>query len=209
MIELFKCNGNIDKNAYPNWRRTSYPNMNFYKYAEMFKSSGDKLIDSIRDNKHKAADEIINPTLYLYRHSIELFLKAILVTDYLLEDYKYHKIQDKLQGHSLESLWSKTDHVIRKYYKSDVKEDKKPLTDARKAVNELAGIDTDSTTFRYPYDRELKKQVVADGKSSYAIDYINLKNEFNNLYEFLEGCFLGIYDIYENQETIRVFNIDD
>ena len=120
MSELFKENPNIDNNAYPNWRRSTYPNLNFFTYSEMFKSSGDKLIDSIGDNKHKVADEVINPALFLYRHSIELILKAIIATDYLLENYDYEKIKDKLRGHSLKSLWSKTENVIRKYYKKDV-----------------------------------------------------------------------------------------
>lgn len=170
---------------------------------------GNRLIDSIGDNKHKVADEVINPVLFLYRHSIELILKAIIVTDYLLENYDYEKMKDKLRGHSLESLWSKTENVIRKYYKKDVEKNIKQLEFARKAVREIDFTDKDSTIFKYPYDRELEKQSVGSGESSYAIDYVYLKNKIEELFDFLSGCFHGLFHIYENQESILVFDINE
>jgi len=83
----------------------------------MYKSSADILIDSIGDNKQKIANEIIIPCIYLYRHSLELILKAILLTHYLMEkDMTREKIQDKLSGHNLDVLWRRTENILHLYF---------------------------------------------------------------------------------------------
>ncbi|PWK06240.1 hypothetical protein [Tumebacillus permanentifrigoris] len=205
MSSLFVVNTDINKNAYPNWRRSTYPNENFCSYSEMFKSSADDLIDTIGSNLLKKADEIINPAIFLYRHSIELMLKALLVTHYLLENADHEKIQKKLDGHFLESLWSKTENIIRIHCKQYVEQDSKTLKAMREAVLELHNIDKDSTIFRYPFDNKLNVQKIGDEQRHYAIDYTNLKNNMNDLFVFLLGCYHVVYDKYENQDVIRVF----
>lgn len=72
------------KNAYPNWRRSNYSSWEFKTYSEMYKNSADVLIDSIGENKGYIGDERIIPVIYLYRHSTELILKAMLLTHYLM-----------------------------------------------------------------------------------------------------------------------------
>ncbi|MGF9697828.1 hypothetical protein [Paenibacillus sp. MABNR03] len=96
MGELFKRNSDINKNAYPNWRRSDYSSWEFKTYSEMYKKSGDLLISSIGSNITKQADEVIIPSIFLYRHSTELILKAILLTHYLMDQsMTREKIQEK------------------------------------------------------------------------------------------------------------------
>ncbi|CEI80371.1 hypothetical protein BN997_00174 [Oceanobacillus oncorhynchi] len=99
-----------------------------------------------------------------------------------MENLKIEKMKDKLNGHSLESLWSKADTIIRKYYSDDVKEDDKLLKNTRKAILELHDMDKKSTLYRYPFDNELQKQKVGDSDDDYAIDYTHLKKEFDKVY---------------------------
>ena len=204
MGELFFRNPDIEKNAFPNWRRSIYPGDEFATYASMFKNSGDKLIESIGGNYNKEADEVINPVLYLYRHSVELILKAILITDYLLKDMEFEKIIDKLNGHDLRVLWNKADTVIREYLTEDIKKDKKPMDFMRKAIMELHDLDEKSFIFRYPYDTKLNLHKVGDGEAHYAFDYQLFRDRFNKVYKYLEGCYNAVFNAYENQEVIPV-----
>jgi hypothetical protein len=81
---IFTTNSDIYKNAYPNWQK-SFRNFDeqFALYTVQFKESADKLINSVGENRGHVVDSIINPALFLYRHSIELCLKAILYKIYL------------------------------------------------------------------------------------------------------------------------------
>lgn len=205
MNNLFVRNADIKKNAYPNWRRSSYPNQNFCTYSEMFKAAADNLIDTIGSNTSKKADEIINPAIFLYRHSIELIMKGILVTHYLLEELDFEKIQKKLDGHYLENLWTKTEVAIRIHCKNYVEKDAKSLKFMRDAIMEFHNIDKDSTIFRYPFDNKLNVQKIGDSERHYAIDYVHLKNNVDKLMNLLLGCYDLINNKYENQDVIRVF----
>ncbi len=138
MERLLERNYDICKNAYPNWRRSDYPSSDFHVYSKMYMKSADYLIDSVGDNHDKRADEIIIPALFLYRHSIELILKAILLTDYLMDEtVGLKKIEKKLSVHSLEDLWKKARNIIFKYFRNDIKKDKKPLEVMDNAVSDL------------------------------------------------------------------------
>lgn len=129
---IFKSNPDIYKNAYPNWQKTMRKNAEqFALYSVQFKDSADKLINDVGENRGHIVDSIINPALFLYRHSIELCLKAILYKVYLDNGVDYEKIKEKLEGHSLDSLWSKVNNEIRNKY---------GFLDNQQAKNELKKI---------------------------------------------------------------------
>ncbi|GIP49368.1 hypothetical protein IM700_010090 [Paenibacillus sp. DXFW5] len=206
MEVLFKRNPDIKKNAYPNWRRSNYSSWEFKTYSEMYKKSGDLLIDTIADNYNNRADEVIIPSIFLYRHATELILKAILLTHYLMDrSMSREKIQDKLQGHSLFTLWNKVENIIPEYLKEAIKKDKSPLQLMKAAVMELHEIDSTSMMFRYPFDKEYKEaQLIGDEEHNYGIDYIALKQQFNEVYNYIEGVFYTLFNRYENLETIPI-----
>jgi hypothetical protein len=203
---LFKRNPDIKQNAYPNWRRSIYPSSNFAIYSEMYKSGADLLISWIKDNSTYNADEVILPAIFLYRHSLELILKAILLTHYLMDDNMIReKIKDKLKGHSLKNLWNKSESIIRLYLSDSIKKDRKPLDLMKTAIEEMDLIDPSSMMFRYPYDNEYKDaQLIGDKKKSYGIDYKWLMNNFDEVYSYFSGCFAVIFEQYERLEPVPV-----
>jgi len=181
---LFTSNPDIYKNAYPNWQK-SFRQRNdlFDLYSRHFKEAADKLIDSIGDNRGHVADSIINPALFLYRHSIELALKAILYHIYMSSDLDEEKIEEKLNGHSLNSLWSKVNNEIRSKYKFGSKQDEKnEFKKIGALINELYETDDSSMIFRYPFDTKLNEYTYGDGKESFSIDFIHFKNQLDYLH---------------------------
>lgn len=203
MEVLFTRNPDIKKNGYPNWRRNTESSWDFFTYSEMYKNSADILISSVSDNTGYKADEIIIPSIFLYRHSVELILKGILLTHYLMDDSMTRKkIKDKLHGHNLKDLWNKTENVLHQYLKVSINKDKKPLELMKNAVEELDLADSTSMMFRYPYDAEYKKkQLIGDQEHNYGIDYQVLKENFENVYSYFSGCFQFICARYENLDV--------
>ena len=203
MEVLFTRNPDIKKYAYPNWRRNTESSWDFFTYTEMYKNSADILISSASDNIGYRADETIIPCIFLYRHSVELILKGILLTHYLMdESMTREKIKDKLHGHSLKVLWNKTENILHQYLKESIKRDKEPLDLMKNAVEELDLADSSSMMFRYPYEAEFKnKQLIGDQERNYGIDYQALKENFENVYKYFSGCFQSIYARYENLEV--------
>lgn len=68
----------------------------FFELAIVYKNAGDKLMDEAKDNLNDYF--MINPALFCYRQSIELFLKS-----FLREKYDDEFIRYKL-GHNLQKI---------------------------------------------------------------------------------------------------------
>lgn len=63
-------------NALINW--TGRPLEDLLTYAETYRSAACRLVHAHRELKLNAPDHHVLPILFLYRHSLELFLKAII-----------------------------------------------------------------------------------------------------------------------------------
>lgn len=200
---LFKRNSNIYQNAFPNWQKLSTENYeHFNLYAEHFKKAADQLILSIGSNHGHIGDTLINPAIYLYRHSIELSLKAILIKNYFDQKLEIEKISKKLEGHNLQSLWSKVNGVIRANYDFiNTQAHENELKKMGKLISELNLTDTGSMNYRYPFDKELVEFTQGDGKENFGIDYTNMMHEFEYLYTRLnDWIYIKIVLSSENYE---------
>lgn len=108
-----------------------------------------------------------NPVLYLYRHSIELFLKAIM--------------KDAAKTHRLDTLADEYIAFIKQEFGTDVPD----WIVSR--MKELAAIDPNSTAFRYNmnYDRSTKEDVPLEGP--YFVDVAHLQAAMSALVTALVG----------------------
>jgi hypothetical protein len=194
---IFKSNPDIYKNAYPNWQKSMRKyDEQFALFSVQFKDSADKLINDVGENRGHIVDSFINPALFLYRHSIELCLKAILYKVYLDNGVEYEKIKEKLEGHRLDRLWSKVDNEVRsKYNFANDQQAKIELRKIGKMMMELHDTDDSSMTFRYPFDKDLEEFQYGDGKESFGIDFGHMKNEIDYVHSRL------YYWIYERVST--------
>lgn len=115
---------------------------------------------------------LANPVLYLYRHSIELFLKAIM--------------RGAAKTHSLDDLAEEYRRFIKDEFNADVPE----WIIAR--MKELAAIDPNSTAFRYNvvYDKATKSDVPVDGE--YHVDLAHLQSAMLALNTALVGVIAAV-----------------
>lgn len=185
---LFERSPNLYQNAFPNWQKSSTPSDElFLLYAEHFKEAADKLVLSINSNVGHIADILINPIIYLYRHSIELSLKAILLKNYLDQNINNEKIKEKITSHDLQSLWDKVNNAIRINYNFiNNHSHENELRKIGRLINELNLTDPGSMNYRYPFDKDLTEFIYGDGKESFGIDYVNMMREFEYLHTRLK-----------------------
>lgn len=110
-------------------------------YMEGYFEVADYLVDHFLD---MTQDFAVYPTMFLYRHYIEIGLKNIL---YLLE--RYHDIQrrEPLVEHKLSKIWN---HVRSLLEKCEEPFDDKHLNGVEKVIIDFDKFDAGSFTFRYP-----------------------------------------------------------
>jgi len=133
---------------------------------------------------HKAASVIANdllqresfsdyeayPVVFLYRHSLELYLKSIVYKSALLCSFKgFSEIDSKLyNNHDLRFLVKKSDKILKQLFPSETDlED--ILIQLHEIANEFTQIDSNSFSYRYPIDSKgnysTKRHQVIDLKS--------------------------------------------
>lgn len=113
MKKLFSSNGDIDKNAYMNWRtnhREPIQNMNVIAEG-YFKSSLLLAECCLKDNNDKKADVLIFPMLFSINHAIELYEKSIC---WSLNILLGHRSSFK-ENHDIRGIWFTTKQKIKKF----------------------------------------------------------------------------------------------
>lgn len=120
-------------------------NQKYQHLGQQYYNAAYHLVESIK--QQDVADyEVANPVLYLYRHSIELFLKAIML--------------DAAKTHSLDTLAEEYRAFIKEEFDADCPD----WIILR--MKELGAIDPNSTAFRYnmTYNKSAKADIPVDGE---------------------------------------------
>lgn len=147
-------------------------NMSFQHLGQQYFDAAHALVDHILNKDHHPDYRLSNPVLYLYRHSIELFLKAILA--------------GAAKTHSLETLVDEYREFIKAEFDADV-----PQWIITR-MTELAEIDPNSTAFRYNkvYDRATKTDNPVAGE--YFVDLHHLRSAMTVLNIVLVGVIAAV-----------------
>lgn len=149
----------------------------FFDVAQSFKNAANCLIDTHKKNYFEY--EILDPLLYLYRHAIELYMKALVMV------YDGNCDVKKKYGHSLSKLFEQIEIIIKELgYEMPQK--------SKDMIDELNEIDKDSFSFRYDGDWS---------KDEYWIGYDNLKQDLNWLINGLEKAY---YLLTQKKELFRI-----
>jgi hypothetical protein len=136
---------------------------NWAQYISGYKDAADILVDKIIDGR-SIRDFLAFPTIFLYRHFIELSLKLII----LYGNQLYGIQSDYKQTHKLEDLWRDCKVIIEKNWPKE-KEYVEILNATENIIKEFSKIDPSSYETRYPEkkDRSFTMEDIPD---------INLKN---------------------------------
>ena len=206
MKKIFSSNVDINKNAYLNWRMNRHSDSNnFFTMAESFSNSTFILLDSIlNDNTDKKADSIIFPILYSADHSIELYLKAIIIK--IRND---NQSEEKLKiTHDIDKLFEKAKELINKYYDNNVESLNEALSNLESYITELYSyiVKPDDKKkkpqmdfARYPLDTKNNDYFYVKSFDNVVVDIENFKNRFENITDSLESVYYYLEEKYEVQ----------
>lgn len=130
-------------------------NQRYQHLGQQYYDAAYHLIESVK-NQDVADCDVANPILYLYRHSVELFLKAIM--------------QGAAKTHSLDTLAEEYRAFMKKEFGADCSD----WIIAR--MKELGAIDPNSIAFRYNmnYNKASKSDVPVDGEFHVNLHHLKL-----------------------------------
>jgi hypothetical protein len=157
---LFVDKGRPEATAVLNWNDT--PEREFKFFAEAFHSAAQEAAASLRQNPQFGIDGIpiedfkVYPVVFLYRHALELYMKAVILIGSPMLAIKDKTInsQQLLTTHNLDNLRQSIERVFDAYgWKWDLGIPHfRSVDDLRETIAELHEIDSKSDTFRYPLD---------------------------------------------------------
>jgi hypothetical protein len=120
---------------------------NWHMYPDGYKQAADMVVDAM--SGEPAEDILILPTVFMYRHYVELKLKDIIIQ---LDKLSGTRMDPRDFGHQLLSLWSYLkDHLNCIRIECP---DKELLPALTQLIGELSNLDPDSMHFRYATDKQ-------------------------------------------------------
>lgn len=169
-------------------------------HAEAFKLAADMVLDSHEGTilgPHN--DKLLYPTIYLYRHCIELKLKDLILLGVRVGNLiRDEKLEEILTHHELTKLWTKAKRFLQLNYP----EDKEQVSAVEAVVQEFHQIDKDGQTMRYDRDTNLRKRKYDHVHSHISIT--NLRETMETVYSYLDGRYGGVLDWWDAmQEAAR------
>lgn len=147
-------------------------NLSYQHLGQQYFNAAHMLSEHIIEKEYFADWELSNPVLYLYRHSIELFLKAIM--------------RDSAKTHDLATLSSEYKDFIKSTFDADVPS---WILDR---MGELSIIDPNSTAFRYNkvFSKASKSDVPVAGE--FHVDLRHLQSAMLALNTALVGVIAAV-----------------
>jgi lipopolysaccharide export system protein LptC len=147
-------------------------NLNYQHLGQQYFDAAHVLAEHIKNREYLADYQLSNPILYLYRHSIELFLNAIL--------------RDAAKTHDLSTLAVEYQEFVKSKFASDVPDW------VVNRMKELSEIDPNSTAFRYNkvYHKISKSDVPVSGE--YNVDLSHLQSAMLALNTALVGVIAAV-----------------
>lgn len=169
--------------AHPNWANAcvgSNGNPQAIEYAEGFATAANLLIDQvILDRGIKLhVDVFIYPICFNMRHSVELFLKAVI--DQLTPLCEYRNPLPFFDGsgsHDLIKLWA----FVKLHAARMDKRYIEPIQVLDPYITDIANVDSNGQVFRYPYSTENNKHLTELA----VINVIVLRDRFSKLQQLL------------------------
>lgn len=172
----------------------------FDVYGHAFHEAANRLVDVIRQGNGGYSDLDACPIVTLYRHAIELHLKAILYwgEQLLRLDDREAFDFDKIMGtHNLEVLLPHVKNVFAVMDWVDAPEsDTKYGTYAEieEAILEINEIDRSATAFRFPIDKKGNPSL----PEGFHFNVIAFGEEIDALLKMLDGAATGVYVAFQD-----------
>ncbi len=163
----------------------------WYTYAHGYKIAADRLVDTI-DSDRFEVDFLAYPIAFLYRQSIELYLKTIIKRsrDLLGMEVSFPK------HHDIYRLWIDSKTLIVKIWPDGPNKELESIQDY---IRQFSEYDPTSEVFRYPENTKGKPIEI----SAKHINLRNLCNIMNDLIGLLEGAADSISQYIDDRGEMR------
>jgi hypothetical protein len=160
-------------------------------HAESFKLAADMVLDS-----HEAAtgphnDKLLYPTIYLYRHSLELKLKDLILLGVKCGNFNLTEVEDVLGKHELSNLWARAKRFLLAHYPNV----KSQVSVVEAVVQEFRQIDKDGQTLRYDRDKGLRQRKYEHVPTHIGVS--NLRVTMGKVFSFLEMRYDGVLNWWD------------
>lgn len=157
----------------------SYSRNKFYPYVKAYTESADFLYEKMCNNNH-LKETLFMPMCYLYRNSIELAMKEILLEECSYDFQQSIKLINDSK-HNLSKLWKAIKNDIMQ--NANVSKEDLTIINAEKYIKQLHEIDSSSDKFRYPTNKHLFLHY----KKKRKLDIKNVAMYFKDMTSFLNG----------------------
>ena len=180
--------------AAEDWRMNaclnSYDRTEFYIAG--YKDAADLLVESVA-KREGAADSLIFPIVFLYRHYLELRLKSLLDdgSRLLNLDYKQKSV------HEFSKLWPEVRKILVKLWPNEEGDELEAMDSL---IEQFEKVDPRSTSFRYPKDFQGNNSVKQDLPK---VNLRNLAEVVERMSTILEGSALAISVYQENKNDMQ------
>lgn len=183
---------------------TAYPKTELGIYALAYRNAADNLVEVIKKRKWYS-DIDACPIVFLYRHSIELYLKAIILwgsglvrlqsgehisTNRLFATHRFRELLPAVRRIFKEAGWL-GDAAMGKQFRT--------FGEIEKLILEFEQIDPISFSFRYP----INKSGNASLPDSFHFNVIALGEETGEMLKMLDGAATGVYEMFQTIASIH------
>lgn len=152
-------------------------------YIVGFQRAADMVVDGAQADDLNP-DNLFFPVAYLYRHHLELMLKALVRLGVRVGALE--KCRESIGGHNLHRLWNKAKQVIQQVWPNSPGDD---LMAVERVILEFHRFDPTSQAFRYPRDKQGMPHL-QDAPGS--VNLLNLKATVAAVSSFLDAAYAGI-----------------
>jgi len=177
---------------------TSYPKGELHQYAHAYRGAANTLVEAFRA-KRWYSDMDACPIVFLYRHSIELYLKAILLWGgglVHLQTGESLDLDDLFGTHSFKQLLPSVKRVFEEagwLEKTEGPPKFSTFVETEKLILAFEEIDPGSFAFRYPVNKKGEGHL----PEHFHFNIIALGEETNEMLKMLDGAASGIYEMFQ------------
>lgn len=177
---------------------TSYPKGELAIYALAYREAADTLVEALK-RRRWYSDMDSCPVVFLYRHSIELYLKAIILWGsglVRLQSGENINTDNLFKTHRFTYLLPAVRRIFKEAGWLDNKVSEVPfgtLEEIEQLILSFEQIDPIGFAFRYPVDRD----GAAALPERFHFNVIALGDEAQEMLKILDGAVTGVYEMFQ------------
>jgi hypothetical protein len=183
---------------------TSYPKGELAVYGLAYRDAADALVNNLR-HRHGYSDVDACPIVFLYRHSIELYMKAIILWGaglVRLQSGEYINTDELFTTHKFRDLLPS----VRRVFKEAGWDDNRTsdvefgtFSEIEEFVLAFGEIDPRAFAFRYPIDRAGNASL----PENFYFNVIALGDEAHKMLTMLDGAATGVYEMFQAMASLQ------